>query len=197
MFGVLLGTAALAACGGDDDDSETDTSSTNPAQVTSTIPSAVTTTTPTIPTETTPTTPATPVYVTEGASVLVANASRINGAAGRLSERIAAVGFTTVEPNNSTEGPLDGTKIYYDPANTAAQAVAESLKAAFGGGSIEVLAVPTPPPIESGDLLGASVLVAMGNDIADKSLEELQGLVTTTSAAASTTGESSPSSTTA
>ena len=35
-----------------------------------------------------------------------------------------------------------------------------------------------------GDLMGASVLVAMGNDTADKTLDELQGIATTTTTAA-------------
>ena len=33
-----------------------------------------------------------------------------------------------------------------------------------------------PPPVDTGDALGAGVLVAMGNDVADKTLDELQGI---------------------
>jgi hypothetical protein len=198
-----LAVLALGACGGDDEDGDDDdtteaTSSSTVAELPTTPITLATTPTETLPTVTTPATPTAPTYVTEGAAVLVANASRVDGAAGRLSERLAAVGFSMVTPGNSTEGPIDTTKIYFDPANTAAQAVAESLKAAFGGGAIEVLPITTPPPIDTGDLAGAGVLIAMGNDVADKTLDELQGIVTTTSAPAATTaGSSTPSSTTA
>jgi hypothetical protein len=45
-------------------------------------------------------------------------------------------------------------------------------------------------------MAGAGVLVAMGNDIADKTLDELQGIVTTTVAPSSSApGSSAPSST--
>jgi hypothetical protein len=148
------------------------------------------------PPTTVTTVPTTIAYVTDGASVLVANASRVDGAAGRMTERLAAVGYTTVDPANYTIGQLDVSTIYYDPANPAAQAVAEGLKAAFGGGAIMVSELPAPPPVSSGDMAGAGVLVAMGNDIADKTLDELQGIVTTTVAPSSTApGSSAPSST--
>jgi hypothetical protein len=106
---------------------------------------------------------------------MVANASRVNGAAGRLTERLAAVGFTTVAAANYVPSRLDVTKIYYDPANAQALAVATSLKEAFGGGAIELLELAVPPPIDTGDMAGATVLVAMGNDVADKTLDQLQG----------------------
>jgi LytR cell envelope-related transcriptional attenuator len=198
---MAAGAMVLGACGGDDDDetaedTTTDSSATLPPSTSSTL---ATTPTATLPIETTPSTPVTPTYVTEGAAVLVANASRVDGAAGRMSDRLAAVGFSMVTPGNSTEGPLEVTKIYFDPAVPASQAVAESIKAAFGGGAIEVLPMTVPPPIDTGDLAGANVLVAMGNDTADKTLDELQGITTTTTAPATDTAaeSSAPSSTTA
>jgi hypothetical protein len=188
-FGILL----LGACGGDDDDDSSSTSTTG-APVSSTAPSSafpVTTVAPTAPpTATAP--PTSVVYVTEGASVMVTNASRVDGAAGRMSERLAAVGFTMVEPGNYSLGTLETTKIYQDPTNPQALAVAESLKTAFGGGDIEIVEMGAPPPVDTGDALGATVLVAMGNDTADKTLDELQG-ITTTTAPASTIAEPSGS----
>jgi len=185
----------LAGCGGgDDDDDDASASSTS-----STVVAAATSTT-AAPTTTAPPTTATPTtvaYVTEGATVVVANASGINGAAGRLSERLAAVGFDMAEATNSadTVSNLEVTQIYYDPAVEGALPVAESLKAAFGGGDIEVLEVSVPAPTESGELGAANVLVLMGNDIADKTLEELQGVApapTTTEAGSDEeTGEES------
>jgi hypothetical protein len=138
--------------------------------------------------------PTTVAYVTEGASVMVTNASRIDGAAGRMSDRLAKVGFTMVAPGNYSLGTLETTKIYQDPTNPQAMAVAQSLQQALGGGDIEIVEMGAPPPVDTGDALGATVLVAMGNDTADKTLEELQGITTTTAPPETTTPESSGSS---
>jgi hypothetical protein len=85
------------------------------------------------------------------------------------------VGFTMGEPTNSTEGQLETTKIYFDPENPDAEPVAASLRLALGGGDIELLEMGTPAPVADGDIGDATVLIAMANDTADKSLEELQG----------------------
>lgn len=184
LAGVAALSLVLAACGGDDDDDAADTTTTTvvAVAVTTTVPAAVATTTTAAATTTAPAVE----YVTEGATVVVANASGINGAAGRLTERLEAVGFQMVEATNSadTVSNLPTTQIYYDPAVEGALAVAESLKQAFGGGDIEVLEVSVPALTESGELGEANVLVLMGDDVADKSLEELQGL-----APADTTGD--------
>lgn len=178
IAGIAIGALSLGACGGGGDDTpgtaDTGTSETADLVTTTTTAAPVVVTS-----TTTPPTTTSPVltYVTEGATVIVANASDVNGSAGRLTERLAAVGFATGTAVNSTEGTLAVTKIYYDPANTAAKAVADSLQLALGGGEITVAEVGTPPPIDTADLAGAGVLIAMGNDVADKSLDVLQGRV--------------------
>jgi hypothetical protein len=171
LAGVAVLGLALAACGGDDDSTD-DTTTTTAVAAATTTTAAPTTTSPS-----TTTTVAPIDYVTDGAVVVVANASGINGAAGRLSERLAAVGFDMAEATNSadTVSNLATTQIYYDPAVEAALAVAESLRLALGGGDIEVLEVSIPALTESGELGEANVLVLMGDDVADKSLDELQG----------------------
>lgn len=185
--GVLL----LGACGGDDDDdSSTSSTLTSDAPDNITAPSVTSQSTTAIITEPPP--PTTVAYVTDGASVMVTNASRIDGAAGRMSDRLKAVGFTVVEAGNYSLGTIDISKIYQDPTNPQAMAVATSLKAAFGGGDIQIVEMGSPPPVDGGDAHGATVLVAMGNDIADKTLNELQGITTTTT---TTQPESSGSST--
>jgi hypothetical protein len=192
MPAVVTFALVLGACGGDDDEESSETSaasSTTPAPVvTQPLVTAPVITTPPV------TTPVAVSYVTEGASVMVTNASRVDGGAGRLSERLAAVGFAMVAPGNYALGQLEVTKIYYDAANPSARAVADSLKAAFGGGVIEVLELPVPPPVDTGDALGAGVLVAMANDIADTTLDELQGITppATTAPAATTAGSTTP-----
>jgi len=192
---VAAGILLLGACGGDDDD-DSSTSSTTEAPLITVAPTSAIPDTTTATVTTPPAAPTTIAYVTEGASVMVTNASRIDGAAGRMSERLAAVGFTMVEPGNYSLGTIEVTKIYQDPANPQAMAVAESLKAAFGGGAIEIVEMGTPPPVEGGDAKGATVLIAMGNDIADKTLDELQGITTTTAAPESTAPTSSTAPTT-
>jgi hypothetical protein len=193
---VAAGMLLLGACGDDDDDDDAATSSTSTApEITTGSTSAnPTTTSAATSVTTTATVPSTVAYVTEGASVMVTNASRVDGAAGRMSDRLAAVGFTTVEPGNYSLGTIEVTMIYQDPANPQAMAVAESLKAAFGGGDIQIVEMGAPPPVDGGDALGATVLVAMGNDIADKTLEELQGITTTTAAPETTAPDTSDAS---
>ena len=168
----------LGACGGDDDDAEPTaddaTSTTAPSSVTLS-PSTEASTTTTTPTTTTTLPPL--ELVTEGASVVVANASGIDGSAGRMTDALAAVGFTTGTATNSSEGQLATSKVYYDPANETARAVADSLREALGAGDIEVLELTVPAPTTDGEIGDASILLAMGNDTADKSLDELQGRV--------------------
>lgn len=130
------------------------------------------------PVVTTPpaTTPATtPTFVTEGAIVVVANASTVNGAAGRMTEALAAAGFQTGEATNSSED-LGTTKVYFNASVPEAQAVAESVVLALGNGDIVAEPLPTPAPLQDPESIGdATVLVALGEDTADKTLAELQG----------------------
>jgi hypothetical protein len=193
---VATAVMLLGACGGDDDDDDSASTTTEASLITTAPTSALpeTTATTTIASTTTPTSVA---YVTEGASVIVTNASRVDGAAGRMSDRLAQVGFTVVEPGNYTLGTIETSQILYDPTNPQALAVAQSLQQALGGGDIQVVEMGTPPPVDGGDLRGATVLVAMGNDTADKTLDELQGITppSTTGAPDSTTGSTPESST--
>jgi hypothetical protein len=185
----------LGACGGGGDD-EVEATTTIPTAATVTIAPTDTTTTPTtLPTAVTTVPPI--VLVTDGASIVVANASGINGAAGRMSDAIALAGFDTGSAANSSEGQLATSKVYYDPDNASAKAVADSLREALGGGDIQVLELTVPAPLNDPDGLGeASIILAMGNDVADKTLDELQGRVTVTpddETTAESTGDDSSS----
>jgi hypothetical protein len=158
------------ACGGDDDDAA-DTTTTIAVTVAPTTVAATA-----APTTARATTTTTIAVVTEGATVVVANASTINGAAGRMTDAIAIAGFSTGEATNSSEavGQLSTSQIHYDPEVAGAEAVANSLRSMLGGGDIEVVELSIPAPTDSGDIGDAAVLLMMGNDIADKSLAELQ-----------------------
>lgn len=167
-------TILLASCGGGDDAATSSTSS----SVAVTVAPLVTT--PTTVAATLPPTTTVPELVTDGAKLIVANASGINGAAGRMTDALAIAGFSTGSATNSSEGQLPTTKIYFDADNPDAEAVANSVRIVLGGGAIQVLPMSTPAPVESGEVGDASIVVAMGNDVSDKSLAELQGGVATT-----------------
>lgn len=169
---AAVATLVLAACGGGDDDSADSTTTTLAVATTTTLAAAATTT---VAPATTTTEVTVPEFVTEGATVVVANSSTINGAAGRLSERLAVAGFTMGDPTNGSEGQLEITKIYVDPDDADAEAVAESVRLALGVGDIELFELGVPAPVESGDVGDATVVVSMGNDVADVPLEVLQG----------------------
>ncbi|MGB0147273.1 MAG: LytR C-terminal domain-containing protein [Ilumatobacteraceae bacterium] len=108
--------------------------------------------------------------VTEGASVIVANANGVSGSAG-----LSAAGYSVGSPTNASSsigGRLELTVVYYDAGIPAAQAVAESVAASMGGVS-SIAPVQTPAPTQTGSLDGAGVLVMLGLDKAGRTLEEL------------------------
>lgn len=202
LAGLAVGSLVLAACGGDDDDDDT-TASTTVTTVAATLAPTTVAPTPVATTAPPPTTEAASPFVTDGAVVIVANSSGIDGAAGRLTDRLAIAGFTTGSATNAADsvGQLTNTEIHYVPGDDDALAVAQSVKTALGGGDgIELVEVGTPAPTESGELGGATVVVLMGNDVADRSLEELQGGVvvddTTDDATAEDTAEATGEDTT-
>ena len=121
-------------------------------------------------TELTTTTTTVPQLVTTGATVLVANASGVPGSAGRMSDELAAIGFTLAEPTNATSG-LEQSVVHADPANAAAQAVAESVARSMGNLAVEPL--PATIPVEGGSLGDATVLVLLGTAQADKTIAEM------------------------
>jgi len=112
-----------------------------------------------------------PPLVTEGATVIVANASGVPGSAGRMTDELTALGFTMGTATNATTGIIEQSIVYYDPGIAAAQAVADSVARVLGGVVVET--VPTPPPVEGGSLDGAGVVVMLGTAQADKTIAEL------------------------
>ncbi len=132
----------------------------------------------TLPGESVPALPATttlPPIIVDGASVVVANANGESGSASAMSRAIeAGAGFTVVDPTNasSTIGELEETVIYFDPADPESQDVANSLARVLGGvGSVSPL--PETAPTQDGTLNGAQVLLMLGADKANKTLDEL------------------------
>ena len=103
-----------------------------------------------------------------GYKVLVANGSGISGSAGQMSTALQAQGFVVVQPATNaaeTVGKQSVTVVYYVPGyETGAAAVAQVL------GGVATQPVASPPPVESGDLGEATVLVLLGTDLAGKLL---------------------------
>ncbi|MEI8238607.1 MAG: LytR C-terminal domain-containing protein [Actinomycetota bacterium] len=151
-----------------------DTSTTaNTSSGATTTSASTTTSTTTIPPTTIPPTTTLPIVTSPG-KVKVAISSGINGAGGQLSVQLAARGFTLTNATNAF-GPdkdLRVTKIY---VSKGSEKVADSISRLMGGP--KVYPMPTPAWIEGGTaaLEGATVLVMLGSDKADKKLSEMAG----------------------
>ncbi len=180
MTGVaLLGAASIAfgamlvGCtfGPDSAATTTTTSTTTTTTTTTTTIPPTTTSTSTTTTSTTtipPTTTTTTLpLITEGAVVIVANASNVNGAAQQLSGELGARGFHMGDPTNAAgnEERLDVSKVYFMPAGAD---VAASIGRVMG--DIAVARMPVPVSITGGPakLGDATVVVMLGTDLASK-----------------------------
>ncbi len=163
VVAVIVGFLILRNLTQTDSSADGDTGSVTPEVTSTTIDTGLTTTIATTSTTTVP-------LVTDGATVVVANGNTIGGSAGRMAEELASVGFTMGTSINAID-TLDDSIVYYDTTVASAQQVAESVARVLGGVSVEPLG--TPPPVESGSLDGAGVLLVLGNNQADKTLETL------------------------
>lgn len=141
--------------------------------VATTIDPALTTVS--VPAETTTTVPP---MTYDGATAVVANASTVNGAAGVFTTALTGKGFTLAKATNASEKRAD-TVVYYVDGDTAALAVGTSIASLLGAGT-SVQPMPTPPPVQDGALAQeVTVLVMLGSDKANSTLDQL-AVVTTT-----------------
>jgi hypothetical protein len=113
--------------------------------------------------------------VTDGATVIVANASAAGGEAANMSQELESAGYTLAEPTDQAEGDenLETSIVYYVTAPPQIKAVADSVARDLGGLTVE--AMPSPIPVNGGSIGTATVLVMMGNDIAGESIDDLGG----------------------
>jgi hypothetical protein len=170
VVSVVVGFLVLRSISSSGEASLGGPTDTTPAETTTTVDPALVSTT---IAETTTTAPAGPV--TDGASVIVANANGISGSASVLSDQLAAAGFSMGSPTNASSsigGQLQQTVVYFDAGIPAAQAVAESVAELLGGVS-SIAPVQVPAPTQSGSLDGAGVLIMLGMDKAGRTLAEL------------------------
>lgn len=121
-----------------------------------------------VPTDSTDVVASTTTLPRTGYKVLVANASGVSGSAGQMSTALQAEGFIVQQPATNaaeTVGKQTVTVVYYVPGfESGAAAVSQVL------GGVATQPVATPPPVESGDLGEATVLVMLGTDLAGKLL---------------------------
>ena len=115
-----------------------------------------------------------PPLVVTGASVIVANANGLGGTAGGMSRTLEAAGFQLVDPTDASSAipVLETTVIYYAPDIAGSQEVANSVNRVMGG-NLEVSPLQGTPPTQDGSMGGAGVLVMLGTDNANKTLEEM------------------------
>lgn len=138
---------------------------------------------PTIAVPTTPPVPTTSPAITTGATIVVANASTFDGAAGRFTTALKAKSFTTGEPVTASK-KVPVSVVYYDAADANSLPVATYLASLLGNIAVEPL--ETTAPVAGGTLAqGVTVLLLLGSDKADKTLE-VAGAPTTTIAGAAT-----------
>ena len=107
----------------------------------------------------------------EAETVIVANGNADNGSAGRMTDALRLDGFSTGEAVNSEDKIADSI-VYYSDAD-GSEDVAVNVAVALGG--VDVESLPDPAPTESGSLDGGGVLLLLGQNQADKTLDELNG----------------------
>lgn len=123
--------------------------------------------------------------ITDGATVIVANASAIPGSAQRMTDELEAAGYAIEVPtDDNSDEPLEATVVHF-AVGTATEAVAQSVARDLG--NAQVLPMPDPIPTADGALGTATVLVLLGTDTADQTLDELEVPTPPAAPAAATT----------
>ena len=124
-----------------------------------------------------------PLVIT-GFKIQVANASGVAGSAGSMTVQLQTLGYVVQPAVNVSAGSPKRAKtgvFYLAGSEAAAQNVAATL-----GGDVEIGAMPSPVPLETGTLKEATVLILLGTDLSNKQL---------TGAASSGNGAATPQTT--
>lgn len=140
-----------------------------------------------VPTSALVTTTTVEVLQTQGTKVQVANASNASGVARQMTTALSGKGFDMAAATNSSVSPkLEISKVLYNPADPNAVAVANAVAKVMGGLTVEPAAAA--PPVDGGAFAeGSGVIVLLGNDLAGKTLPEINGAATTGTTAPPTT----------
>ncbi len=179
VVAVVVGFLVLRNISDSDGDSTSAGNGSNGSTVDSSDVSATETTANTTAATGPPTTP--PLVTDATQQVIVANASGLGGAASQYSKALTGAGFTLGTPTDASMR-LDLSVVYFLPGGEAvAASVAQSMGSLDGSGVLSS-AMPAPPvPITGGVMpAGATVLVMLGTDRANKALPILAGTTETT-----------------
>ena len=134
------------------------TTTIEPSATTSTTTSSTASST-TAPSSTT--TASLPIVVVKSPSELtvrVANGTRVSGAAGKVSDRLSELGYTTRTPTDAKTNDVSATAVYFSaPFNAEAESLAKSL----GLDPAAVMPLTDPPAIDPD---GAELVVIVGTD---------------------------------
>jgi hypothetical protein len=111
---------------------------------------------------TTPTTAAGPRAPTQ-VSVLVANGTKVTGAASRVDVQLAQAGYNSVGTANATSSDNATTVVDFTPGY---QPEASALAASLSLPATTAQPMPSPPPVT--DTKGANIVVVVGTDLASQ-----------------------------
>jgi hypothetical protein len=129
--------------------------------------------TPTTPTDDTldPATPTTIEFSVSGFKIQIANASGVARSAAKMTTDLQGLGYVVQPPLNTAPGTprRSITGVYY---LAGCEAAADNIKQVLGG-NVEVGAMPSPVPLETGNLDDACVLILVGTDLAGKPLPSI------------------------
>ncbi len=107
---------------------------------------------------------------------LVANGTRVSGAAGRVNTVLQKAGYNVLSPTNAASTVTASVVYFASGFDREAVALANSLSL----GPSTVQPMPAPPPVS--DLRGANVLVVVGPDLANQTGSSSPSSSTTTTA---------------
>jgi hypothetical protein len=118
-----------------------------------------------------PATPTTIAFSVSGFKIQIANASGVARSAAKMTTDLQGLGYVVQPPLNTAPGTprRSTTGVFY---LAGCEAGAENVKQVLGG-NVEVGAMPSPVPLETGDLDDACVLILVGTDLAGKPLPSI------------------------
>jgi hypothetical protein len=136
-----------------------------------------------------PNVPTTSVFSINGFKIQVANASGLAGSAGEMTLNLQKAGYVVQPAANVAAGTAKRAKsgvFYLAGCEVNAQNVVDVL-----GGDVDLAAMPSPIPTETGSIGEACVLILLGTDLSNKPLQGIvgggEGQAATTTLAPTTT----------
>ena len=110
-------------------------------------------------------------FSVSGFKIQVANASGVARSAAKMTTDLQGLGYVVQPPLNTAPGTprRSTTGVFY---LAGCEQAAENVKQTLGG-NVEVGAMPSPVPLETGELDDACILILVGTDLAGKPLPSI------------------------